>query len=112
MLQAILAEIRALGNEWRADAKRIKQLSYASEIASTLEGVAAELERLVLHLESGTKYLTVAEYARLHAVTPQSVRTWIRTGQLTVVNGTQGRTRLIRMDSERDKINRGRRNRV
>ena len=112
MLQALLAEVRALGNDWRADAKRIKQLSPSSEVASTLEGVAEELDRLVLHLESGTKYLTVQGYAEMHGVTPQTVRNWIRTGQLTTVNGTQGRNRLIRMDTTRHKSHWGRRDRV
>ena len=112
MLLAILAEVRALGNEWRADAKRIKQLSPSSEIASTLEGVAAELDRLVLHLESGAKLVTVKEFAQLHGVTSQTIRNWIRTGELPTVNGTLGRNRLIRMDALRQKSFRGRRNRV
>ena len=112
MLQALLAEIRALGNDWRADAKRIKQLSPSSEIASTLEGVAAQLDRLVLHLESGARYLSAKEYAALHGVSSQTVHNWIRLGELPTVNGQQGRKVLIRQNAQRTRHFRGRRDRV
>lgn len=112
MIQGVLAELRALANTWRADAKRINQLSPSSEVASTLEGVAAELERLVLHLETGAQLLTVKQYAELHGVTSQTIRNWIRTGDLPTVNGTEGRKLLIRQNAQHTRHCRGRRNRV
>lgn len=77
---------------WKEEAKKRRAISATDPVADTLEYCAGELAARLQEAEQTTQGLTVEEYARLDhvRVTPQTVRTWIRRGQLAAIDTPTG----------------------
>jgi len=87
-----LGHVRSVAKTWREEAVKRKGITRADPVADTLEYCASELEQRVGMLESdlATEWLTVEEYAVREGVTRQSVRAWIRAGELTAWRTAHG----------------------
>lgn len=99
-----LVEFAALADHWEARASQMVEYDTANPIARNLRTNARELRARITAVEEDEVFVTATEYARMHAVTPQTVRTWIRSGQLDALKGP-GRGLLIRRNSKRKEEN-------
>lgn len=97
-LDVALASVRSVTDAWEKEAKRLKQLHVAGDVANTLEYCAGELRAQLREIEKGMRYLTTEQYADAERVDVQTVRRWIRTGRLDAVKGPGGYT--IRRDAK------------
>lgn len=87
-----LGEVRSVAKAWRDEASKRKGITPTDPVADTLVYCAGELEQRVVMLESdiATAVQTVEERAAAEGVTPQTVRAWIRNGELTARRGANG----------------------
>ena len=85
MIRAVFASFRAVAEGWQAEAARRRKISATDPVADSLAYCAGELLSQVAQLSSDTAWLSVADFAQLSRVTPQTVRTWIRKGTLEAV---------------------------
>lgn len=76
------AEIERACAAYRQEAEQRRRLSKHDPAADALEYVAADLTQRARILSDPTALLTVEEYAGEQGVSAQTVRNWIRTGQL------------------------------
>ena len=83
MLDVIFANDRKVAESWRREAAKRRRLSQVDPVADTLDYFASELLEQVRTYEQTSHWLTVAQYAQLKLVTPQTVRNWIRRGELS-----------------------------
>jgi excisionase family DNA binding protein len=97
----MFAQLRALADGWQGEAGRRRQFTKTDPGADVLEHCASELTDQVAALASDTYYLTVEDYARLHGVTPATVRAWIKRRELAAVTTERGWK--IRRDERRRK---------
>ena len=100
MLFPHMVVITTLAENWEVRANQLAQYEPSNPTARTLRTNAQELRASLASIEDDDGLVTVAEFARMHAVTPQSVRAWIRSGELDAVKGI-GRGLLIRRNSNR-----------
>jgi hypothetical protein len=89
-LERIFATLHTQGAAWKAEAARRRQLTAVDPAADVLEHCAAELALQVADLEAGLATLTVYDMARIERVQPQTVRNWIRRGELAAVKTADG----------------------
>jgi hypothetical protein len=90
MIAAVFASLRAMGGGWQDEARRRRKISATDPIADSLDYCAGELGELVRQLEADTAWLTPGAYAEMHDVTPQTVRAWIRRGELDARDAGSG----------------------
>ncbi len=90
MIHELLASFGALGKAWREEATRRRKLTPNDAGADTLDYCAAEMARHVELQRAGTHRLTVEQYAALKGVSEQTVRNWIRRGELEAEPGARG----------------------
>lgn len=85
--------VREIVQDWTTEAKVLRRRGENAAIARTLDACAAELqERFARQLEEP---LTPAEWAALHGgVSPQSVTTWCRRGELEAYRDAHRRWRI------------------
>lgn len=100
-LDGTFAQLRAVADGWEQEAKRRRQLTNIDPAADVLEHCASELRDQVASIAADTYYLTPEDYARAHHVTAQTVRTWIKRGELAAVVTERGYR--IRRDERRRK---------
>ncbi len=96
MIEALFGSLRALGDGWRAEAARRRRISATDPVADTLEHCAGELHAHVHELDGDTVWLGPEGYAELHHVTAQTVRNWIRHGELDATRTAAGAWRIRR----------------
>jgi hypothetical protein len=89
-LDRIFGSMDALADLWRAEAARRRKLTAVDPAADVLEHCASELTQQTADLRTGVAVLTVGDYARLKHVTPQTVRRWIRRGELPATGTSEG----------------------
>lgn len=91
MPDLVVTAAKGLARGWIDEAKNRRKISRSDPVAEALEYCAGELEARLKAVEHDNR-LTVEQYARLpHVdVTPQTVRTWIRTGQLQAHDSPKG----------------------
>jgi hypothetical protein len=77
-----LKDVIAIAGTWRTEAAERRRISALDPVADTLEYCAAELQLRAREIEHATEEITPEQYARANDVTVQTVRTWIRQGQL------------------------------
>ena len=77
-----LRDVVSIASTWRTEAAERRRISALDPVADTLEYCAAELQLRAKEIEHATEELTPDQYARTEGVTVQTVRTWIRHGQL------------------------------
>lgn len=87
-----LGQVRSVAKAWREEASKRKGITPTDPVADTLVYCAGELEQRVVMIESdiATAMQTVEERAAVEHVTPQTVRSWIRNGELTARRGANG----------------------
>jgi len=102
MIDEAFAQLRGVANGWAQEAARRREISGVDPVADTLTHCASELEELVRELDADLAMISVEDYARAHHVTPQTVRNWIRDGELPAVQTERGHWR-IRRDARRKK---------
>ena|SRR5690348_5482856 len=107
MLDVIFANDRKVAENWKKEAATRRRLSQVDPVADTLDYCASELLEQVRTYEQTSHWLTVAQYAQLKLVTPQTVRNWIRRGELRAEDDGKGGW-LIPRGAERTKRRRGR----
>jgi hypothetical protein len=71
----------SLVREWREEAKRRRGMFKSDPVPDVLEYCAGELAARAHAVEAITE-MTVEEFADLHLVTAQTVRTWCRRGRI------------------------------
>lgn len=66
--------ILALSELWEREAAQRKARTPGDPAVDAITSCASELKNCIEQVERDTAYLSVAEYARLHDVSPQTVR--------------------------------------
>ena len=102
MIDALFAQIRAFADSWTGEASHRREISAIDPVADTLDHCASRLRGYVAELDQGLAYVSPEEYGAAHGVTPQTVRKWIRDGELEAVM-TEGGAYKIRRDARRRK---------
>ena len=90
MIDRDTAILGRLADNWSAEGTRRRHLSAHDPLADVLDYCASELRDRLQEIARDARYLSPEEYARDHRVTPQTVRGWIRTGQLEAVRTGKG----------------------
>lgn len=90
MLDAILARFDRLAADWSKEVERRRRVTKADPVADTLDYVAGELTVELAQLREDCRTLTPEQYGALKGVSAQSVRNWIRDGELEALRGARG----------------------
>lgn len=86
----VVVAVERAAKSWTKEAEERRKISKADPVADTLDYCASELAARLRSIESAAQFDSVEERARRDGVTPQTVRIWIRTGQLTAEDGAKG----------------------
>lgn len=91
MTDVVVSAVQGVTRTWRDEAEKRRRISKADPIADTLDYCAGEIASRIKAVQVDNR-LTVEQYAKLPhvGVTAQTVRTWIRTGQLQAVDTARG----------------------
>lgn len=91
MPDLVLTAVKGVTDTWMQEADKRRRISKSDPVADTLEYCAGELKSRLRSVHEDNR-LTVEQYAKLpHVdVTPQTVRIWIRTGQLQAIDTPKG----------------------
>jgi excisionase family DNA binding protein len=90
MLDLFFAEFRDQAAVWRAEVAHRRARSAMDPVADAMESCAQDLEARVQLVERHTDRVTPEQYGELHGVRPQSVRRWIRAGELEATRTGNG----------------------
>jgi hypothetical protein len=101
MLQLIPTELLQRADEWDAEAKQRRRVSPVDPVADTLTYCAASLRETARQAEAARRTLSTTEYARLHSVSPATVRKWIARGELSAELNDAGDWRIPRTSQRR-----------
>ena len=82
ILDAVFAANRAAAESWQQEAADRRKISAIDPVADTLDYCAAEIFDRIAELDQKVNWVNTEEYAELHGITPQTVRSWIRSGDL------------------------------
>jgi hypothetical protein len=99
MTDAVVGAVERVAKSWRSEAKERRRISASDPVADTLEYCASELAARLRTIADESQLETVEQRAKRERVTPQTVREWIRTSQLTAQHGARGY--LIPRDAQR-----------
>lgn len=102
MTDIVENEIRRTVDEWKSEARRRRAISKVDPVADALEHCATDLTARIENARIAEgEWLTVEAYAVLPDVdrTPQTIRAWIRAGQLAARPTPRGY--LVRKDERR-----------
>lgn len=95
-------QVRDLVASWQADAAARRRRTPNDPVADALDACAAELQERFA--EAALEPLSPEEWGAIHGgVTPQTVTTWIRSGELEAYKDNRGRWR-IPVTSERRRM--------
>lgn len=86
----VIATIERTAKSWRTEAEERRRISKSDPVADTLDYCAGELAARVRSIRHEAEFETVEERANRDRVTPQTVRIWIRNGQLPAEHGPKG----------------------
>lgn len=82
MIDHIFEQLRESVKNLNSYAEKRHAISSTDPVADGIAFAAKEIGEAIAKVEAETETLTTAQYAEMHGVTPQSVCTWIRAGQL------------------------------
>lgn len=82
MIDHIFEQLRESVKNLNSYAEKRRGISTVDPVADGIVFAAKEVSEAIDKIEKETETLSTAEYADMHGVTPQSVCTWIRSGQL------------------------------
>lgn len=86
----VFTTLQKAAESWSKEAAERRRISKSDPVADTLDYCAGEIAARLRTAESVADFETVEERARRERVTPQTVRIWIRTGQLSAEDGPKG----------------------
>lgn len=91
MPDLVLSAVKGVTETWMQEVSKRRRISKTDPVADAIEYCAGEIMARVKSVHEDNR-LTVEQYAKLpHVdVTPQTVRNWIRTGQLQAIDGPKG----------------------
>lgn len=91
MPDLVLTAVKGVTDTWMQEADKRQRIWKDDPVASTLEYCAGELKSRLKAVHEDNR-LTVEQFAKLPSVgvTPQTVRHWIRTGQLQAIDTPKG----------------------
>lgn len=90
MTDPLMLAVHAATKTWRQEAEARRKVSRLDPVADTLEYCAGELAERLRSATAASEWETVERRAAREGVTPQTVRAWIRTGQLHARPGAHG----------------------
>ncbi|MBK8002408.1 MAG: helix-turn-helix domain-containing protein [Gemmatimonadetes bacterium] len=102
MLDQLFAATREVAGRWAAEAAERRRISATDPVADTLEYCAGKLLERLHSLDQETEWLSTEDYAVMKGVTPQTVRNWIRRGELRALRAGLGFR--IRRTEERRRV--------
>ncbi len=102
ILDAVFAASRAVAQSWQREAADRRKISAVDPVADTLDYCAIEILDRIVELEQKANWVNTEEYARLHGITPQTVRNWIRSGDLDAHETPKGY--VINRHTQRRKV--------
>jgi predicted transcriptional regulator len=103
-MDTAIAVARNAASRWRKEATQRLRISQHDPVSETLQYCAAEIEEEMRALDAPGAMRTVEQYAKDHAVTPQTVRNWIRRGQLKADRTPHGY--MIQHTAQRQRVKR------
>jgi excisionase family DNA binding protein len=90
MIDTVFAAMRTLAGEMQTEAAKRKAMTPTDPAAEASLYWAERLTLRVAELEADAEHVTPAQYASLHGVTEQTVRNWIRRGELAAEDTPRG----------------------
>lgn len=90
MTETTIAAARDVAALWLREAESRRRVSRLDPVADALEYCAAELIEHVRVVDGLNAVRTVEQFAADHGVTPQTVRGWIRRGELQATRTPHG----------------------
>jgi hypothetical protein len=99
MADFVVDAVAGVTRTWREEAEKRRGISKVDPIADTLDYCAGEIAARLKTIEASSQRLTVEQYAARVKRTPQTIRNWIRNGQLAAIATTKGYE--ISVDAER-----------
>lgn len=92
MTDLVITAVERVTKTWREEAEERRRISKLDPVADTLDYCAGEISARLRTIGASHEALSVEEYAAQASppVTPQTVRVWIRTGQLPAIQTTKG----------------------
>jgi hypothetical protein len=103
MVELVFGQLREAVKDLRKDVAKRRRISATDQVADGIEYAAGEIDSIIVQLETDLEYVTPDVYAEMHGVTPQSVRTWIRIGQLEAIGDADTGYRIRRTAQRRRK---------
>jgi excisionase family DNA binding protein len=97
LLDRLLDDVERKAEQWEAMVSQQRRLTTVNPPADAVEYCAKDLRALVEQLRANTEELTPEQYAKLHGVSAETVRAWIRKQRLAARD--TGRGYLIRKDA-------------
>lgn len=95
-IDSTFAVLKSVADGWEQEAQQRRRFTAVDPVADTLDHCAGELRHQIGLCRDGLGSLSVEDYARDEGVTPQSVRLWIRTGQLSASKDNAGHWHIRR----------------
>jgi hypothetical protein len=90
MGDVVIDAVRTRLRELRAQAAARRRVSTLDPVSDAIDYCVAVISEELATLERGELRVTVDEYARVHGVTQQTVRTWCRKSLLAAVATPKG----------------------
>jgi excisionase family DNA binding protein len=88
--ETTIAAARDMAAVWRREAESRRRVSRQDPVADALEYCAAELIEHLRVVDGLNAVRTVDQFAADHGITPQTVRGWIRRGELQATRTAHG----------------------
>ena len=99
IIEAVILGIGQICDKWRAEAEQRRRHDPNDQVAAAIDVCADELNQCLGQMSQTFEFVTPAQYAELHNVTDQTVRNWIRKGELEAHQTAKGS--LIRRTASR-----------
>lgn len=90
MTDTVAAAMRRVAAEWQAECAHRRRVSKVDAVADALDWCARELLDRLREVDGPGTVRTVEQYSSDHGVTDQTVRRWIRRGELDAVRTPHG----------------------
>jgi hypothetical protein len=90
MPDPVVGAVEGVAKTWRKEAEERRRISKSDPIADTLDYCAGELAARLRAIAADAQLESVEQRAKREGVTVQTIREWIRTGQLGAQHGPKG----------------------
>jgi hypothetical protein len=90
VLDDVFADFRRHLDALEAVVRQRREPREDDAVADGMDWAIERMRSAVAEIDANHEYLSVEQYAELHNVTPQSVRTWCRKGELNAMETPNG----------------------